>query len=67
MWMRWETFSIPDGVARVNALLAGDIHLMDTLNPMLIDKINASSRARVLSTPSANRVPFHHELHNRAL
>lgn len=53
-----ESFSIPDGVARVNALLAGDIHVMERLNPMLIDKIKTSSRTRVLSTPSANRAPF---------
>lgn len=53
-----ETFSIPDNVARVNALLAGDIHLMDTLDPMLIDKINTSQKTKVLSTPSGYRVPF---------
>ena len=53
-----ESFSIPDNIARVNALLAGDIHLMDTLDPMLIDKVDASSHTKVLSTPSGYRVPF---------
>lgn len=53
-----ETFSIPDNFARVNALLAGEVHLISTLDPSLMVKVEASQRTKVLSTPSGYRVPF---------
>jgi peptide/nickel transport system substrate-binding protein len=53
-----ESFSIPDSIARVNALLAGNIHVLLDLDPSLVNKIKAEPRAQVLSTPSSYRVPF---------
>ncbi|MCF6245894.1 MAG: ABC transporter substrate-binding protein [Desulfobacula sp.] len=53
-----ESFSIPDNVARVNALLAGDIHLLNILDPEFTNKIESSPGTRVLSSPSGLRVPF---------
>jgi peptide/nickel transport system substrate-binding protein len=53
-----ENFSIPDNVARANALLAGEIHLISILDPALLKKVQRSSRTKILSTPSAYRVPF---------
>jgi peptide/nickel transport system substrate-binding protein len=53
-----DTFSIPDTIARTNALLAGEIHLLSALDPQMIDKIESTPGVRVLSTPSGYRAPI---------
>lgn len=53
-----ETVGIPDSAARVNALLAGEMHLIDNLEPGLIDKIDQTSGLEVLSTKSGRHSHF---------
>lgn len=53
-----ETFAIPDKVARVNALLAGEIHLMAMLDPGLLDKIKATPSVKVMASKSGNQIGF---------
>ncbi len=52
-----ETFAISDDVARLNALISGDIHCLQGLSPTLVDKVKATSDLKLLSTPSGYRVP----------
>lgn len=52
-----ETFAISDNVARLSALISGDIHCLEGLSPSLIDKVNATSGIQLQSTPSGYRVP----------
>lgn len=52
-----ETFAISDDVARLNALISGDIHCLEGLSPSLIDKVNATAGIQLLPTPSGYRVP----------
>ncbi|MEO7657051.1 MAG: ABC transporter substrate-binding protein [Sphingomicrobium sp.] len=50
---RIELIAIPDEVSRVNALLSGDVQLVNALNPRSTKRIEASTRFGVLATPSA--------------
>lgn len=50
---RIELISIPDEVSRVNALLAGDVHLINAMNPRSTKRVDASAAHGVLATPSA--------------
>lgn len=50
---RIELIGIPDEVSRVNALLAGDVHMINALNPRSTKRIDASSGHGLLATPSA--------------
>jgi len=50
---RIELISIPDEVSRVNALLAGDVQLINAVNPRSTKRIDASSGHGLLATPSA--------------
>jgi peptide/nickel transport system substrate-binding protein len=52
-----ETFAISDDVARLNAVISGDIHCLQGLSPSLIDKVNSTDGIELLSTPSGYRVP----------
>jgi peptide/nickel transport system substrate-binding protein len=47
-----ELIGIPDESARVNALLSGDVHLINGLNPRSTRRIEASGTHAVLPTPS---------------
>lgn len=47
-----ELVGVPDESARVNALLAGDVHLTNALNPRSTRRINASPGHAVLETKS---------------
>jgi len=47
-----EIFGITDSVARVNALLAGDINMMSQLDPKAIKQVEAAPGFEVLSVPS---------------
>ena len=50
---RIELIGIPDEVSRVNALLAGDVHMISSVNPRSTRRIEASADHAVLNTPSA--------------
>jgi peptide/nickel transport system substrate-binding protein len=47
-----ELIGIPDEVSRVNALLSGDVHLMNAVNPRSTRRILASNRHDILETKS---------------
>jgi peptide/nickel transport system substrate-binding protein len=47
-----ELIGIPDEVSRVNALLAGDVHLINAVNPRSTRRIHASQRHDLLETKS---------------
>ncbi|MBB6255146.1 ABC transporter substrate-binding protein [Nitrospirillum iridis] len=47
-----ELLGIPDEVSRVNALLSGDVHLVNAVNPRSARRIEASLGHRVLETKS---------------
>jgi peptide/nickel transport system substrate-binding protein len=47
-----EIFAITDSVARLNALLSGDIDMMVGLSPKAVKHIKSSGRIKVLSTPA---------------
>ncbi|MGI9387181.1 MAG: ABC transporter substrate-binding protein [Methyloligellaceae bacterium] len=47
-----ETFAITDGVARVNALRAGDVQVIGPLDPKAIPQIEGDANLDVLSIPS---------------
>ena len=48
-----EITAITDPVARVNALLAGDIQLAGTIEPNAFRQLEGSDKANLLSTPAA--------------
>jgi peptide/nickel transport system substrate-binding protein len=45
-----ELIGIPDEVSRVNALLSGDVQLINAVNPRSIKRIRASTRHAILET-----------------
>ncbi len=47
-----EIFAITDSVARTNALLSGDIQLMQALDPKAIKQVEKNPAAKVSSVPS---------------
>jgi peptide/nickel transport system substrate-binding protein len=47
-----EIIGIPEESARVNALLSGDVHIVNALNPRSTRRIEASGTHAVLPTPS---------------
>lgn len=47
-----ELIGIPDQVARVNALLAGDVHLINAVDPHSTRRVRASAGHAVMETPS---------------
>jgi peptide/nickel transport system substrate-binding protein len=47
-----ELIGIPDETARVNALLSGDVHIINAMNPRSTKRVNASGTHAVLPTPS---------------
>ncbi|RME65284.1 MAG: ABC transporter substrate-binding protein [Alphaproteobacteria bacterium] len=49
-----ELIGIPDESARVNALLSGDVQLINAVSPLSIRRIDRSPGHAVLQTPSAN-------------
>ncbi len=53
-----EYFSIQDETARVNALLAGDVHIAAQIEPRLVRRVNATPDFAVLETASGNYNDF---------
>ncbi|MEM1200113.1 MAG: ABC transporter substrate-binding protein [Pseudomonadota bacterium] len=49
---QFEAFGITDNVARVNALLSGDIQMMAQLDPKALKQIEDSPNAEVFAVPS---------------
>lgn len=47
-----ELIGIPDEVSRVNALLSGDVHLINAVSPLSTKRINQSGGYSVIATPS---------------
>ncbi|WCN09645.1 ABC transporter substrate-binding protein [Marinomonas mediterranea] len=47
-----ELFSIPDEAARVNALLSGDVHIINSVNPRSVSRINSNPISTVLESSS---------------
>lgn len=50
---RIELFAIPDEVSRVNALLSGDVQMINAVNPRSVGRINANPDCRAAVTPSS--------------
>ncbi|MEO5598350.1 MAG: ABC transporter substrate-binding protein [Novosphingobium sp.] len=50
---RIELIAIPDEVSRVNALLSGDVHMINAVNPRSIRRIEADPNYRAMVTKSA--------------
>ncbi len=48
-----ELIAIPDEVSRVNALLSGDVQLINAVNPRSVKRIEAASGYSAMVTPSA--------------
>ena len=55
-----ELIGIPDESARVNALLSGDVQLINAVNPRSTKRINASHGYAVLETKSGSVHEPHH-------
>lgn len=47
-----ELIGIPDEVSRVNALLSGDVHLINAVNPRSTRRVGASGRCGMIETKS---------------
>lgn len=53
-----ELFSIPDTTARMNAFLAGEVHMIEDIDPKTIDLIEKSDGIDLLSVKTALYVSF---------
>ncbi len=49
-----EFIAIADEPSRVNALLSGDVHMINEVNPRSTTRIKASAKHRVVDAPSGN-------------
>lgn len=49
-----ESFSIPDEGARINALLSGDVHLVNPINPRSATRISEASGVSLLVSQTGN-------------
>lgn len=49
---QFEVFGITDNVARVNALISGDIQMMGSLNPQAIPQVEETEGIEVFAVPS---------------
>ncbi|MEI8634803.1 ABC transporter substrate-binding protein [Vibrio sp. PP-XX7] len=49
-----ELFAIPDEPSRVNALLAGEVHVINEVNPRSTQRISQSAGHRYVDAPSGN-------------
>ncbi|MNQ19361.1 Glutathione-binding protein GsiB precursor [compost metagenome] len=47
-----EFFSIPDEAARISALLAGDVDLINPINPRSVSRIQDSANVELMETPT---------------
>ncbi|MDH3475786.1 MAG: ABC transporter substrate-binding protein [Rhodospirillales bacterium] len=48
-----ETIPIPDATSRLNALMGGDIHVMEEVDPKVVSRLANVAEIDVVSTPSA--------------
>lgn len=60
-----ELIGIPDEPSRVNALLAGDVHIISSVNPRSTRRLRNSSEHTVLETPSGlyTDLIMRHDMH----
>ncbi|MBI6617969.1 ABC transporter substrate-binding protein [Pseudomonas corrugata] len=49
-----EFIGIADESSRINALLSGDVHIVNEVNPRSTNRIKASAKHRVIDSPSGN-------------
>jgi peptide/nickel transport system substrate-binding protein len=49
-----EFIGIADESSRINALLSGDVHIVNEVNPRSTTRIKASAKHRVIDSPSGN-------------
>jgi peptide/nickel transport system substrate-binding protein len=49
---RIEAFAITDPVARVNAVVAGDVHMVNQIDPKAIGQIESAADVDLISTPT---------------
>jgi peptide/nickel transport system substrate-binding protein len=54
-----EIFGIADAVARTNALMAGEVHLVEKLDPAAVARVKATPSLRVLAARSGFHGTFH--------
>jgi len=47
-----ELFTIPDEAARINALLAGDVDLINPVNPRSVPSLSGSANVKVMESPT---------------
>ena len=52
------TVSIPDPTARINALLTGEIHAMNSVDPKQLSRLTQSSDVQLLQTSAGKHSPF---------
>ena len=50
-----ETYSIPDPIARLNAVISGEAHIVNQMTPTLVDKIESTDGVELVSVPSGYR------------
>jgi peptide/nickel transport system substrate-binding protein len=53
-----ELIGIGDDSARVNALYAGDVHMIDSVNMASVDEVNAREGVEIFSTPAPRFTHF---------
>jgi peptide/nickel transport system substrate-binding protein len=53
-----ESLSIPDPIARFNALMAGDVDCIAYLDPKLISRAKKTDGIKIIETPSGFHTPF---------
>jgi len=53
-----ETFGISDTAARVNALVAGDVHFITRIDPKTVDLINNAPGVKMANAKSARHITF---------
>jgi peptide/nickel transport system substrate-binding protein len=54
-----EIFGVADPVARTNALMAGEVHLVEKLDPAAVARVKATPALRVLAARSGFHGTFH--------
>jgi peptide/nickel transport system substrate-binding protein len=53
-----EWFAITDGIARLNALLSGDVHMILELDPKALKRVASTPGVKAVSTPAGQYIDF---------
>jgi len=53
-----ESFGIGDGPARLNALVAGDVHFITRVDPKTVDLINSAPGVTMAAAPGSRHITF---------